>query len=79
METSLNIRLWKKSNRRGGDYMLTINEQEILVDDLEEIESKLFDIIEQLDSDDKLIKAWCIIYMRLQKEKEKESKMKAEN
>lgn len=59
--------------------MLSINEQEILVDDLQEIETKLFDIVEQLDSDYELGKAWCIIYQRLQKEKEKEAKMKSEN
>lgn len=59
--------------------MLTINEQEILVDDLQEIETKLYNISEQLGSDDKLGEAWYIVYERLQKEKEKEAKMKAEN
>ena len=58
--------------------MLSINEQEILVDDLQEIETKLFDLVEQLDSDYELGKAWCIIYKRLQKEKAKEAKMKGE-
>lgn len=60
--------------------MLTINGQEILVDDLQEIETKLFNISEQLGShdklDDELGKAWYIVYKRLQKEKEKEAKMK---
>lgn len=59
--------------------MLTINEQEILVDDLQEVETKLFNISEQLGSDDELGRAWHIVYKRLQKEKEKEAKMKSEN
>lgn len=59
--------------------MLTINEQEILVDDLQEVESKLFNLSEQFDLDDELGRAWCIVYKRLQKEKEKETKMKSEN
>lgn len=59
--------------------MLSINEQEILVDDLQEVEIKLFDLIEQLGSDAELDKAWLIVYKRLQKEKEKEAKMKSEN
>ena len=59
--------------------MLTINEQEILVDDLQEVEIKLFNLSEQLGSDDELGKAWHIVYKRLQKEKEKEAKMKSEN
>ena len=59
--------------------MLTINEQEILVDDLQEVETKLFNLSEQLASDHELNLAWLIVYKRLQKEKEKEAKMKAEN
>ena len=59
--------------------MLTINEQEILVDDLQEVEAKLFKLTKQLPSDDELWRAWHIVYKRLQKEKEKEAKMKAEN
>lgn len=59
--------------------MLSINEQEILVDDLQEVETKLFNISEQLGSDDELGRAWHIVYKRLQKEKEKEAKMKSEN
>ena len=59
--------------------MLSINEQEILVDDLQEIETKLFSLSEQLGSDDELGRAWHIVYKRLQKEKEKEAKMKSEN
>lgn len=59
--------------------MLSINEQEILVDDLQEVETKLFNLSEQLGSDDELGKAWRIVYKRLQKEKEKEAKMKSEN
>lgn len=58
--------------------MLTINEQEILVDDLQEVETKLYNLIEQLGSDDELGIAWHIVYKRLQKEKEKEAKMKSE-
>ena len=58
--------------------MLSINEQEILVDDLQEIETKLYNLSEQLGSDD-VLKAWYIVYKRLQKEKEKEAKMKSEN
>lgn len=58
--------------------MLSINEQEILVD-LQEVETKLFNLSEQLGSDDELGKAWYIVYKRLQKEKEKEAKMKSEN
>ena len=58
--------------------MRTLNEQEILVDDLKEIETKLYNISEQLYSDDELNKAWYIVYKRLQKEKEKEMKMKGE-
>lgn len=57
--------------------MLTINEQEILVDDLEEIETKLYNISERLDSDE-IRKAWYIVYTCLQNEKEKEAKMKGE-
>jgi hypothetical protein len=59
--------------------MLSINEQEILVDDLQEVETKLFNISEHLGSDDELGRAWHIVYKRLQKEKEKEAKMKSEN
>lgn len=59
--------------------MLSINEQEILVDDLQEVETKLFNLSEQLGSDDELGRAWNIVYKRLQKEKEKEAKMKSEN
>lgn len=59
--------------------MLSINEQETLVDDLQEVETKLFNLSEQLGSDDELGKAWYIVYKRLQKEKEKEAKMKSEN
>lgn len=59
--------------------MLSINEQEILVDDLQEVETKLFNLSEQLGSDDELGRAWHIVYKRLQKEKEKEAKMKGEN
>lgn len=59
--------------------MLSINEQEILVDDLQEVETKLFNISEQLGSDNELGRAWHIVYKRLQKEKEKEAKMKSEN
>ena len=57
--------------------MLSINEQEILVDDLQEVETKLFNLSEQLGSDDELGRAWHIVYKRLQKEKEKEAKMKS--
>ena len=57
--------------------MLTINEQEILVDDLEEIETKLYNISERFESDE-IRKAWYIVYTCLQKEKEKEAKMKGE-
>ena len=59
--------------------MLSINEQEILVDDLQEVETKLLNLSEQLGSDDELGKAWYIVYKRLQGEKEKELKMKSEN
>ncbi|WP_289147642.1 hypothetical protein [uncultured Megamonas sp.] len=59
--------------------MLSINEQETLVDDLQDVETKLFNLSEQLGSDDELGKAWYIVYNRLQKEKEKEVKMKSEN
>lgn len=59
--------------------MISINEQEILVDDLQELETKLFNISEQLGSDYELNRAWYIVYKRLQKEKEKEAKMKSEN
>lgn len=59
--------------------MLSINEQEILVDDLQEVETKLFNLSEQLGSDDELGRAWHVVYKRLQKEKEKEAKMKSEN
>ena len=58
--------------------MLTINEQEILVDDLQEVETKLFSFVEQLGSEDELEIAWLIVYKRLQKEKAKEAKMKSE-
>ena len=56
--------------------MLSINEQEILVDDLQDIETKLFILLEQLGLDDELGRAWHIVYERLQKEKEEEAKMK---
>ena len=58
--------------------MLSINEQEILVDDLQDVETKLFNLSEQLDYDDELGKAWYIVFNHLQKEKEKEAKMKSE-
>lgn len=58
--------------------MLSINEQEILVD-LQEVETKLFNLSEQLGSDDELGRAWHIVYKRLQKEKDKEAKMKSVN
>ena len=57
--------------------MLSINDQEILVDDLQEVETKLFNLIEQLGSDNELGRSWYIVYKRLQKEKEKEAKMKS--
>lgn len=59
--------------------MLSIIEQEILVDDIQEVEAKLFSLVEQLGSEDELEIAWLIVYKRLQKEKEKEAKMKSEN
>lgn len=59
--------------------MLSINEQETFVDDLQEVETKLFNLSGQLGSDDELGKAWYIVYKRLQNEKEKEAKMKSEN
>lgn len=59
--------------------MLSINEQEILVDDLQEIETKLFNLSEQLGSNDELGEAWYIVYKLLQKERQKEAKMKSEN
>lgn len=59
--------------------MLSINDQEILVDDLQEVETKLYTLFEQLGSDDELGRAWYIVYKRLQKEKDKEAKMKSEN
>lgn len=59
--------------------MLSINEQEILVDELQEVETKLFNLSEQLGSDYELGRAWHIVYKRFQKEKAKELKMKAEN
>lgn len=59
--------------------MLSINDQEILVDDLEEVETKLVNLSLQLGSDDELDKAWYIVYKRLQKEREKEMKMKSGN
>ena len=59
--------------------MLTLVEQEIFVDDLQEVETKLFNLSEQLGLDDELGKAWHIVYKRLQKEREKEMKMKSEN
>ena len=52
--------------------MLSLNEQEIFVDDLQEVETKLFNLSEQLCLDDELGRAWYIVYKRLQKEKEKE-------
>ena len=58
--------------------MLSINEQETLVDDLQDVEEKLFNLSEQLGSDNELGEAWHIVYTRLQKEKEKEVKMKSE-
>lgn len=58
--------------------MLTINEQEILVDDLQEIETRLFNLSEHLATDCELNLAWLIVYKRLQKEKAKEAKMKSE-
>ena len=59
--------------------MLSINEQEILVDDLQEVETKLFNLSEHLGPDNELGRAWYIVYKRLQKEKEKEAKTKSEN
>ena len=59
--------------------MLSIIEQEILVDDLQEVETKLYNLLEQLGLEDEILRAWYIVYERLQKEKEKEAKMKSEN
>lgn len=59
--------------------MLSIIEQEILVDDLQEVETKLYNLLEQLGLEDEIHRAWYIVYERLQKEKEKEAKMKSEN
>lgn len=59
--------------------MTSIIEQEILVNDIQEVETKLFSLVEQLESEDELEIAWVIVYKRLQKEKEKEAKMKSEN
>lgn len=58
--------------------MLSINGQEIIVDDIQEVETKLFSLVEQLGSEDELEIAWLIVYKRLQKEKAKEAKMKFE-
>ena len=54
--------------------MLSINEQEILVDDLQEIETKLFNLSEQLGSDDELGKAWHIVYKRLKKRRKRKKR-----
>lgn len=59
--------------------MLSLIEQETLVDDLQEVETRLFDLSLQLCSDDELGKAWYIVYKRLQRERQKEAKMKSEN
>lgn len=59
--------------------MISINDQETLVDDLQEVEINLYTLFEQLGLDDELGRAWYIVYERLQKEKEKEAKMKSEN
>lgn len=59
--------------------MLTINEQEILVDELQEIEDILFSICQRIGENDELGSAWYMIYKRLQKEKEIEAIMKSEN
>ena len=59
--------------------MLTLIEQETLVDDLQEVETRLFNLSEKLGSDDELGKAWHIVYKRLQMERQKEAKMKSEN
>lgn len=59
--------------------MISINDQETLVDDLQDVETKLYTLFEQLGLDDELGRAWYIVYERLQKEKEKEAKMKSEN
>lgn len=59
--------------------MMNISEQETLVGDLQEVETKLFNLSEQLGSDDELGRARHIVYKRLQMEKEKEAKMKSEN
>lgn len=59
--------------------MLSINEQEILVDDLQEVEKKLFKLTEQLGLNPELDEAWYIVYTHLQKERMKEAKMKSEN
>lgn len=49
--------------------MFTINEQEILVDDLQEVERKLYTLCDKLGLHDEIVKAWYIVYKRLQKEK----------
>ena len=59
--------------------MISVIEQEILVDDLLEVEKKLFKLSEQFSPDTELDEAWYIVYNRLQKEKIKEAKMKSEN
>lgn len=59
--------------------MRTLNEQEIFVDALQEVETELFKLSEQLGLYDELGKAWYIVYKRLQKEIQIEAKMKSEN
>ena len=58
---------------------MTINEQEILVDDLAEFEEQLYSLTERLGADDEIGRAWYIIHKRLQREREKEAIMKGED
>lgn len=56
--------------------MTLLQEQEQLVDDLKEIEDKLYNLSNEHANADEIGDAWVIIYELLQKEKSKENEMR---
>lgn len=57
--------------------MRTLEEQEMLVEDLENLEDMLYDISADLPLHDSLTQAWCVIFTRLEKEKKILDNMRA--
>lgn len=56
--------------------MLLLQEQEHLVDNLKELENKLYILSGEYENLSEISNAWYIIYTLLQKERTKENKMR---